>query len=110
MLVSIQDIRDQIEIEKDETNFIQNFERPYLDSERAPYYLWHENWVLYDGERVVRLREKRTIVDQDPTQPDQIRALQQQEDDLIKISSPEESRHYFINDKLSPLKDLGILE
>jgi len=65
---------------------------------------------LYDGERVVRLRNKANIPPENLNLPDEILAIQQQEEDLIKISSPEESRHFFINDKLSPLKDLGLIE
>jgi len=110
MLISIQDIRDNIDETKEETAFIQNFEKPFLESDRAPYYLWHENGVLYDGERVVRLRNKANIPPENLNLPDEILAIQQQEEDLIKISSPEESRHFFINDKLSPLKDLGLIE
>lgn len=109
MLVSIQDIKDEIVDIEEEVAFIENFERPFLESERAPYYLGHENGVLYNGERVVRLRDRAPVVADEDT-PDDVLALQQVEEDKIKISSPEESRHYFINDKLKPLKDIWLLE
>lgn len=109
MLISIQDIKDDIVDMEGEVAFIQNFERPYLESDRAPYYLGHENGVLYWWERVVRLRDRSPVIVEEWT-PDDVLALQQEEEDKIKISSPEESWHYFINDKLKPLKDIWLLE
>lgn len=105
---AIQEIEMEIEDAAEEIAFITNFERPYLESERAEYYLWHENWVIYEGEWVIRLRNRERII---PDTQDDILALQGQEDnDVIVISSPQESWYYFIYDKLEPLKDLWFIE
>ena len=50
MEVAITEIQNDIDYTKNEIAFIKNFERPYLESERADYYLGHENGVIYDGE------------------------------------------------------------
>lgn len=109
MLISIDGIKDQIVDIEEEIAYVKSFERPYLESEWAPYYLGHENGVLYDGERVVRLRDRAPVAKEDSA-PDDVLALQESEEESIRISSPEESRHFFINDKLSPLKEIGLLE
>jgi len=107
MMSSIQWINTESALIKTETEYIKNFKRPFLESDWASYYIGHENWILYAWERVVRLRTKK-IVEEDAL-PDDILARQWAEDE-IKISSPEESRHFFINDKLTPLKDIWILK
>ncbi len=108
MLGSIELIQNESSLVEEEIQYVKNFEKPYLESEWAPYYIGHENGVLYDWERVVRLKSKKPLT-KDESLPDEILS-RQSEDDVIKISSPEESRHYFINDKLTPLKDLWILQ
>ncbi len=107
MEVAITEINDEIVNTKDEIAFISNFERPYLESEWADYYLWHENWVVYNGEWVIRLRNREKIL---ADNEDDILSLQKKEEDMIVISSPEESWFYFIHDKLKPLKDLWLIE
>lgn len=107
MEVAITEIQDDIVETRDEINFIKNFENPYLYSERADYYLWHENWIVYDWEWVIRLRNRDKLLD---TLDNDILQMQRDEKDLVIISSPEESRYYFIEDKLKPLIDLWILE
>jgi len=107
MDVAIVEIRQEIKKTKDEIAFIKNFERPFLESERADYYLWHENGIIYDRERVIRLRNREKILNDG----NDILSLQEEEiEDIIVISSPEESWYYFIEEKLKPLKDLGLIE
>lgn len=108
MVIAIQEIQEEIDDTKNEATFIKNFEIPYLASEWAKYYLWHENGQIYDWEWVVRLRNRDKL--SDDQLPNDILALQEKEEDVIIISSPEESRYYFIYDKLKPLKDLWLIE
>ncbi len=108
MEVAIEEIQTEINDAAEEIAFIKNFERPFLDSEWAEYYLWHENGVVYDGERVIRLRNRERIL---ADTQDDILSLQAKDDkDVIVISSPQESWYYFIYDKLEPLKDLWFIE
>lgn len=114
MVKNIEIIRENIVEVENETDFIKYYEKPFLETERAPFYLWHEHGTLYPWERVVRLKSRTTVdgailSDADST-PDDILAMQEEDDDLIKITSPQESRHYFINDKLQPLKEMWLLE
>lgn len=112
MKTNIEQIRDQIEETNQEIAFIQNFEKPFLESEWAPYYLWHENGQLYEWERVVRLRSRwplDRIEDNSSTVPDEIRAMQQDDVD-ISITTPQESRHYFIQDKLQPVQEWWLFD
>ena len=103
MEVAIQEIQEEITTTKDEIEFIKHYEVPFLDSEWADYYLGHENGVVYDGEWVVRLKNREKIL---ANTQDDILTLQASEEDMIIISSPEESWYYFIYDKLKPLQDL----
>ncbi len=108
MEVAITEIEKEIDSTKDEISFIKNFERPYLGSEWADYYLGHENGVIYEWEWVIRLRNRSKFAQ--TWTPDDILSLQEKKEDVIVISSPEESWYYFIYDKLKPLKELWIIE
>jgi len=102
MQTSITTIKDEIAVIEEETQYMDNFKIPYLESERAPYFLGHENGVLYEGEYVIRLRQKKILKD------DTAQDIQQRINDPVLISSPKESRHHFFADKLSELEMIGI--
>ena len=102
MQSSISIIKEEITEIEQETYYMNNFKIPYLESERAPYFLWHENGVLYDGEYVIRLRKQKIIKN------DTAKDMQQRKNDPVLISSPKESRSYFFADKLEELKFIGI--
>lgn len=103
---SISTIRTEIESVEEETEYMENFRIPYLDSERASYFLWHENWVLYKWEYVVRLRQRKII---DNGVWYSVAQIQQDLDDPVLISSPKESWLYFFEDKLSELDQLWFI-
>ncbi len=114
MVTNIAIIKENIVEVQDEINFTKYYEKPFLETDWAPFYLWHEHGTLYAWERVVRLKSRKptqkVVVDEAASSPDDILSMQQEEDDFIKITSPQESRHYFINDKLTALKEIWLLE
>lgn len=81
---------------------MNKFYSNYLKSEYAAYFAGHENGILYAGERIVRLKHK--VLEEEVTLP-----FSHERKEKIKLSTPQESRYYFIDQKLSFLKERGII-
>ena len=60
----IDKVQREIEEVEEKTNYTNNFQVKYLESEYAPYFAGHENGIIYDNEKVVRLSYQITKVDQ----------------------------------------------
>lgn len=88
---------------QEKISYLEKFYSPYLASPKAVYFLSHENWSLYKNERIVRIKYK--IIDTASAEqlPLQLNAK------AITLSTPQESRQYFITTKLEELKRFGIL-
>lgn len=85
--------------ETNKTNFMQNFLLNYEKSEYARYFLQHENNILWPWEFIIRFikkTEKTPVVES----TDWISSYDQKQ----YIKNPQESRNYFINDKLTKIK------
>lgn len=100
---SIEQVRQDISEIEQQIAFKETFYMNYLDSEYAPYFLGHENGMVYDGERIIRFR---TEVED----PDEAVLPSIEEKESIYLSTPEEAWHHFIDQRLEELIELGILE
>ena len=99
---SIQQTKQQVASLNEHTAYLEIFYKNYLQSEYAPYFLGHENGTLYQGEYIVRLRH--------PTDKDEAILPEIEQKDSIKISTPQESWHYFIEKRLPFLIEWGIIQ
>ena len=98
---SIQQTRAEVAELNEHTAYLEKFYKPYLESEYAPYFLGHENGSLWQGEFIVRLRH--TVVDDEAILPEI------EKKNTILLSTPEQSWHYFIEQKLPFLYEWGLL-
>ena len=84
------------------TDYMEKFYANYLKSEYAPYFAGHENGILYRWERVIRLKHQVKTDEAELPVRDDIR-------EKVILSTPEKSWNYFIDHKLSFLKEWGIV-
>jgi len=82
---------------------IDNFYQNYLKGEYSSFFLGHENGQLYRSERIVRVKQ-RSLEDEETYLPEVDKEI-----DLTELS-PQESRARFIERRLTPLKDLWIIQ
>ena len=95
----IDKVQREIEEVEEKTNYTNNFQVKYLESEYAPYFAGHENGIIYDNEKVVRLSYQITKVDQSvPRKKWWVD---------IMLSTPRESWNHFMKDKFPLLEDMS---
>lgn len=99
---SIVQTKEEVIDLEEHTAYLEKFYKPYLESEYAPYFLWHENGSLWQNEYIVRLRH--TVVNNEAILPE----IEQK--DSILLSTPQDSWHYFIEKKLPFIYRWGILK
>ena len=99
---SIEQAKQDVAELNEHTAYLQKFYKPYLEWEYAPFFLWHENWSLRRGEYIIRLRH--TVVDDEPILPEI------EKKSSILLSTPEQSWHYFIEQKMPFVYEWGLLE
>lgn len=101
---SIDEVETANELLREEMAYKENFYKNYLEWEYAPYFLWHENAQLYENEQIIRLRERK------PETVTQEQLPERELDENLKDLTPQESRWVFIERRLSPLKELWIIQ
>lgn len=100
--MSIEQSKQEVADLHEHTAYLEKFYKPYLEWEYAPYFLGHENGSLWQGEFIVRLRH--TVVDNEAILPEI------EKKSSILLSTPEQSWHYFIEQKLPFVYEWGLLE
>lgn len=100
----MEEVENTIRDLESKTDYMEKFYANYLKSDYAPYFAGHENGILYRWERVIRLKHQVEEDEADlPMRSDyDIR-------EKVILSTPEESWNYFIDHKLSFLKERGIV-
>ena len=91
--VQMEQVENTIQDLTQRTAYMNKFYSNYLQSEYAPYFAGHENGILYTRERIIRLKHK--IVEEEVTLP-----FSREQKEKIILSTPQESRYYFIDQKL----------
>lgn len=100
---SIDEVKNNNESIRQEIAFKNNFYQNYLKGEYSSFFLGHENGQLYRSERIVRVKQ-RSLEDEETYLPEVDKEI-----DLTELS-PQESRARFIERRLTPLKDLWIIQ
>lgn len=98
---SIEEVRKNNHLIQEEIDFKTNFYQNYLKGEYASYFLWHENWQLYRSERIIKIKQRLT--------PFEETTLPEREGEE-RIRTPQESRQFFIANRLSELRTLWIIQ
>lgn len=98
---SIEEVKQNNDLVEEEIAFKTNFYQNYLKGEYASYFLGHENSQLYRWERILKIKQRATQLEE--------AALPEREGEE-RILTPQESRQIFINNRLSELKTLWIIE
>ena len=99
----IRQVESQIHELESRNNYLNNFYTKYLETEYAPYFAWHENGIIYEGEYVIKLKHR--IEDDEVILP-----VQDEKKEAIIISTPQSSWRYFIEEKLPFLIDRGLIK
>lgn len=53
--ISIDEVKENVEITQEHTDYINNFLAPYLKSDYAPYFFAHENNQIFVGEKIINI-------------------------------------------------------
>lgn len=100
--LSITEVKEQNLRINEEIAFKNNFYQNYLRWEYSNYFLWHENWQLYQGERLLRIKQRLTPNDAIILQPNNLEGQDEQ------IQTPQESWRHFIRNRLPQLRFLNL--
>lgn len=87
IILSIESVQHEINQTTEQTAYINNFLKPYLESVYAPYFFAHENNQIFPGEKIIKLTLQET-----PTHTNELLAtgsgfLQQELDNHVNLPS-----------------------
>lgn len=87
---NIEEVEQQQQRVEDQIAFVENFQLKYLDSDHAQYFLYHENTLLFPGEKIVAFEKKIPEI-----------PIESQENS-IKLS-PAQSRNKYLYQKIQTI-------
>ncbi len=58
---NIQEVEQQQQRVEDQIAFVEKFQLKYLDSDHAQYFLYHENTLLFPGEKIIAFEKEVPI-------------------------------------------------
>ncbi len=96
---SIVQEKEEIKMIQEEIDYMERRYQNYLRSEYASYFLWHENWQLYNNERLVALEYRKPEVIQQEVSIQIVPDTQEKKDDVTSLT-PQQAWSTFLSTKL----------
>ena len=91
--------KEEIKMIQEEIDYMERRYQNYLSSEYASYFLGHENWQLYDNERLVALEYWKPEVIQQEASVQIVPDIQEKKDDVTSLT-PQQAWSTFLSTKL----------